>query len=95
MDNKSPVTKQPPLTQLRLLKEWIANPWFDYFVNLASAEHKRTMLTTILDFRMPGVADIFAREQLVGELRGVDWVGEQARGMLRKLQEKNQQDPPV
>jgi hypothetical protein len=98
MQNKAPankILKEVKGNQLRLLREWVTNPWFSFFLVDMCDDQKMEIMKLIMDYRMNDTSQIFTREQLIGEVRGVEWVRELVSGTYARLQEEAKSEPPV
>jgi hypothetical protein len=58
-------------------------------------DQKMEIMKLIMDYRMNDTSQIFTREQLIGEVRGVEWVRELVSGTYARLQEEAKSEPPV
>jgi len=73
----------------------VANPWFSYFLVDMCDDQKTEVMRLIMNYRLEDTSQIFAREQLIGEVRGVEWVRECVSGTFAALQEATKSDPPI
>ena len=98
MQNKAAanrVLKEVKGQQLRLLREWMANPWFSYFLVDLCDDQKNEILRMVTNYHVNDIGQVFAREQLIGEIHGVEWVRESVSGVFARLQEETKTEPPV
>jgi hypothetical protein len=58
-------------------------------------DQKNDLLRVITNYAVSDLGQVFAREQLIGEIHGVEWVREQVSGTFVRLQEETKSDPPV
>lgn len=89
------VLKLAPMEQLRKLRELLDNPWYQELAVLRAQEQSRDLMTAVMNYAPVHTGQLFTREQLLGEIRGIHWVHEQASGKFLELQSKQETQSPI
>lgn len=73
--------------RLALLVSFQTNPWYEHFIKTLY-QAQRVCMTDVLERRLDGYHDVLNREQVIGEIRGLQRMNTEFNDQLEAHQEQ-------